>query len=44
MQLMNSSLDKIVENLVEEFFSKNLELLKQKIEKLVMMVKYQTVT
>ena len=82
MQFMNSSLDKLVKNLsdedvkylVEEFGSKNLELLKQKgaypyeymnnferfkekkfllenifiaqqkMEKLVMMVKYQTVT
>ena len=82
MQFMNSSLEKLVKNLadedfkylVEEFGSKNLELLKQKgnypqeymnsferfneeklpvrkyfysskkMEKLVMMVKYQTVT
>ena len=82
MQLMNSSLDKLVKNLpdkdfkhfIEEFGSENLELLKQKgaypyeymnilkglmkknyllkytfialqkMEKLVMMVKYQTVT
>ena len=69
MQFMNASLDRLVKNLsdedfkclIEEFGSKNLELLNQKgaypyeymnsfciaqqnMEKLVMMVKHQTVT